>query len=326
MAMAPDPTTPVDEELSGSRRRFLRRGAAAAAAAAAAGVVMSQPAGAANGQAILIGQGNSGTAGTTLSGSSFGVSINQASANALAGANIGSGGVGVHGSGGTDTITGTGVVGVSTIGTGVKGSAPYGVGVHGEAGSTTLAGIGLRGTSAVGPQLLLDPNSLPGPPASSVSQGSFVARAGELWYATATGSGAAAGWVRLSSVLQPLPSPVRAYDSRVGTLPATGPKTQITAGVNRNVDLTGAGLLPTTAKAALINLTVANTSAAGGFLKVFKAGAAVPTGSNINWSSAGQSIANSTLVAVDAAGLITVRCGGTGAATDFIVDIIAFSL
>ena len=33
-----------------------------------------------------------------------------------------------------------------------------------------------------------------------------------------------------------------------------------------------------------------------------------------------------TLVALDAGGLITIRCGGTSAQTDFIVDILGFTL
>ena len=127
-------------------------------------------------------------------------------------------------------------------------------------------------------------------------------------------------------MLQPLDSPIRAYDSRPGQLPVTGPKTKIAAGVNRDIDLTGAGLLPGAAVAALINLTVTNTSSGGGFLKAFKKGAAIPTASNINWSGSGQTIANSTLVALNPGGQITVRCGGTAALTDFIVDVIAYQV
>jgi hypothetical protein len=54
-----------DPELN--RRRFLRRGAITAAVAASGAAVLSQqPAGAANGDPLLIGQANSGTANTTL--------------------------------------------------------------------------------------------------------------------------------------------------------------------------------------------------------------------------------------------------------------------
>jgi hypothetical protein len=322
MATTPEPTAPLeDDEASASRRKFLRRGAAAAAAAAAAGVTMSTPAGAANGSNLIIGQANTGTATTTLSGSQFRVTGGNGGIS-LFGANFTNNGIGVYGSAGDTTNVGTGVFGTSGNGSGVFGRGT--TGVHGEGGTSTVRGIGLRGTASVGPQLKLDVGAGNGPPGGAWARGEFFTAANGLFYATQTGTGAGAGWVRLSSVLQPLASPVRAYDSRPGQLPVTGPKTQITAGVNRDIDLTGAGLLATTAKAALVNLTVTNTSA-GGFLKVFQKGAAVPTASNINWSSAGLTLANSTFVALDANGFITVRCGGTGAATDFIVDILAFT-
>ena len=57
----------VDRDSKVNRRRFLRRGAITAAVAASGAAVLSQaPAGAANGDALLIGQTNTGTANTTL--------------------------------------------------------------------------------------------------------------------------------------------------------------------------------------------------------------------------------------------------------------------
>jgi hypothetical protein len=57
----------VDRDPLVNRRRFLRRGAITAAVAASGAAVLSQqPAGAANGQNLVIGQPNDGTANTTL--------------------------------------------------------------------------------------------------------------------------------------------------------------------------------------------------------------------------------------------------------------------
>lgn len=324
MGTEPDIRSTDDTGERADRRRFLQRGAAIAAAAAAAGVAAASPAGAADGGTMIIGATNNGSNATVLNGSAFNVRKDASNIGAVRGTNVANNGIGLYGIAGNSANSGVGVLGSAAQGTGVKGQSPYGVGVHGEAGSTSLAGIGVLGSSGIGAQLRLVPNSLASPPAGSWSQGSFVARGGELWYATSTGANPA--WVRLSSVLQPLPSPVRAYDSRPGTLPATGPKTPITTGVERDIDLTGGSLLPTAAKAAYINLTCVNTSAQGGFLKAFRNGAPNPSASNINWWTTGQIIANTTLVALDAGGLITIRCGGTSAQTDFIVDILGFTL
>jgi hypothetical protein len=67
-----------------NRRRFLRRGAITAAVAASGAAVLSQqPAGAADGGNLVIGQPNTGSANTTLSGSQLGVSVTNTNAIAV---------------------------------------------------------------------------------------------------------------------------------------------------------------------------------------------------------------------------------------------------
>lgn len=119
---------------------------------------------------------------------------------------------------------------------------------------------------------------------------------------------------------------MRAYDSRPGLVPTSVTKGKLAQNQVRTVDLTVGGGLPAGARAALVNLTVTGTSDGSGFLKVFKPGSPVPSASAINWSSGGQNIANSATVTVSPTGGLTVRCGGTGASTDVIVDVAGYYL
>jgi hypothetical protein len=124
-----------------------------------------------------------------------------------------------------------------------------------------------------------------------------------------------------------LPAAVRAYDSRPGSTPTSVVKGRLFQNQVRTIDLrVGGGLPPTGARAALINLTVTSTSSSGGFLKTFKAGTSVPIASAVNWSTGGQTIANSATVAVSSTGGLSVSCGGNGASTDFIVDVAGYYL
>ncbi len=121
-----------------------------------------------------------------------------------------------------------------------------------------------------------------------------------------------------------LPTPLRAYDSR------EAPATKIDAGTTRTIslatakDLSGASLIavPPGANAAIVTLTITETTGSGGFLKLFSAASVEPPTSSINWSSAGQNIAVTTQVAVDASGQVKVTAGG--ASTHFIIDVIGF--
>lgn len=124
-----------------------------------------------------------------------------------------------------------------------------------------------------------------------------------------------------------LDAAARAYDSRPGATPTSVVKGRLFQNQVRTIDLrVGGGLPPTGARAALINLTITSTSSSGGFLKTFKAGTSVPVASAVNWSTGGQTIANSATVAVSSTGGLSVSCGGNGASTDFLVDVAGYYL
>ncbi|HXM76817.1 MAG TPA: hypothetical protein VN971_08575, partial [Thermoanaerobaculia bacterium] len=84
--------------------------------------------------------------------------------------------------------------------------------------------------------------------------------------------------------------------------------------------LTGKCGLPTGADAVSLNLTVTGTGANPfGYATIWPTGAAQPTASNINWSSAGQTIANAVIVPLGTSGSVNVISGNAG--TDMVLDI-----
>jgi CHRD domain len=125
-----------------------------------------------------------------------------------------------------------------------------------------------------------------------------------------------------------LPTPLRAYDSRLNG------GTKIQPGETRTVSLSSGFLLatptvqtialPPGATAAIINLTIAETNAPGGFLTIYSASSPQPATSTINWKAADQDVAVGTQVMVDATGSIKVTDGVGTAATHFIIDVVGY--
>lgn len=126
-----------------------------------------------------------------------------------------------------------------------------------------------------------------------------------------------------------LPSPLRAYDSRT----ADGP---LAPNVTRSISLAagkdGAQALklavPAGATGAIVTLTVTDTTVGvggpGGFLTLYSAALATPPStSTINWTGAGQNLATTTQVAVDASGSVKVTDGAN--ATNFLIDVIGYT-
>lgn len=111
-------------------------------------------------------------------------------------------------------------------------------------------------------------------------------------------------------------APVRAYDSR--TVPA-GP---LAGGADRVIDL--AGQVPAGATAVAYNLTVPDTGGAG-HLRVMPGDVASSPTSAINWSRAGDVIANGSVVGVDAQRRIRIFNGG-GAPAHLVVDVVGYYL
>ena len=125
-----------------------------------------------------------------------------------------------------------------------------------------------------------------------------------------------------------LPTPLRAYDSRLNAGPKIQPGETRTINLGSGVDLANAGVqlpaVPPGAKAAIINLTIAETNAPGGFLTIYSASSLQPATSSINWKAADQDIAVGTQVAVDVNGNVKVTDGLNTAATHFIIDVVGY--
>jgi hypothetical protein len=105
------------------------------------------------------------------------------------------------------------------------------------------------------------------------------------------------------------PSP-RTLDTRV-----TGGK--LAAGEERTITLP----VPGNAAAAVFNLTVTDTEGAG-YVACFPGATTWPGNSSINWSSANQILANTTVCAVDASGRIVIR-GGVQS-THVVIDTLGY--
>jgi len=102
----------------------------------------------------------------------------------------------------------------------------------------------------------------------------------------------------------------RVLDTRLGG------NTPFAANEERTVDLSGK--LIATGRAAVLNITATATGGPG-FLAVFSDAIAYPGNSTVNFTGAGQTIANSAVCTM-AAGKIKVHCGP--AATDVIIDVV----
>lgn len=125
-----------------------------------------------------------------------------------------------------------------------------------------------------------------------------------------------------------LPSPLRAYDSRTADGPLAPNQTRT---VNLSTGKDGAQAVqiavPAGATGAIVTLTVTDTTVGvggpGGFLTLYSAALATPPStSTINWTGAGQNLATTTQVAVDASGSVKITDGAN--ATNFVVDVIGY--
>jgi len=80
--------------------------------------------------------------------------------------------------------------------------------------------------------------------------------------------------------------------------------------------------VPSNSAAALLNITVTNTAGVG-FLTLYPFGKPNPGTSSINWSSSGQTIANSATIAVSPGSHINIFCNGFGNA-DVVIDLVGY--
>jgi hypothetical protein len=120
--------------------------------------------------------------------------------------------------------------------------------------------------------------------------------------------------------LHVLPSAIRVYDSRPNLPPFVGIKAPLAQFEERVVNATQGGAAPAGATAVMVNLTIVSQSVAG-FVSLFRNGVAWSGNSSINWERQGQVIANSAVVAVDAAGLFRARASQP---VDIILDVVGY--
>jgi hypothetical protein len=114
--------------------------------------------------------------------------------------------------------------------------------------------------------------------------------------------------------LQPL-TPARILDTRIGN---GAPTAKIAPASFLNLQVTGAGGVPTSGVSSVVmNVTATNPSAAG-FLTVFPTGAPTPVASNLNFN-AGDTVPNRVIVGVGAGGQVTIY-NPTGF-TDVVADV-----
>jgi hypothetical protein len=112
--------------------------------------------------------------------------------------------------------------------------------------------------------------------------------------------------------------PARITDTRTGSgQPNAGMK--MSPYSTLDVQVSGAGGVPLTgAQAVVLNVTVTETTASGGYLIVYPAGQATPLASNLNWM-AGQTVPNRVVVPIGSGGKVSFA--NAGGNTQLIVDV-----
>jgi hypothetical protein len=321
-----------------SRRDLVTKGAVAAAVAAVAGSALSSRVHAANGGNLIIGANNTGTLTTQLGGgSTFKVVIGTTDGNAS-----------LYGTSAGDTSSSYGVRGDNsgTSGAGVYGLATAGApGVRGESSGTT-AGTGVFGVSQVGDgvngagtrndfvasrsgKLRLQAAATPTPTAAGDVGTLARDAAGVLWYCYATNKWQRLGGPAAAGAFHPI-NPIRAFDSRIAAYPASGlfaPNTSRVISVKDGHDAAGAvtsvDAVPAGATAVAFNVTVTQTTGPN-FLSVVPGDAAAFTASTLNWSAAGQSVANGSIVKLDASRQVKVFNGDGTGSTHVLIDVTGY--
>jgi hypothetical protein len=327
-----------------SRRRLfgLLGGAAAVGTglAVAGSALTADPADAADGSTMVVGANANSDPGaaTTLTGATTGAGTIMFEADQ---GGSGTGSAAIFGSHTGTANSGVGVWGRSTatgtFATGVLGEANTSSGFGVEGFSNASGGVGLRGNSSQGAGLLLDDFGLTMPPTSRTwTTGSFVVSNGVLWFCSHGGTGAAAVFERMPPLI-PLPAPHRVYDSRPGQ-PNNGgtttqgpltftnpPPTAANIVINCAKDSTsGSTVVPSTATALLMNLTVIPVSGTGA-LVVYANGASQPSSSSINWFAGAVVLANGVTSACDTSQNVQVAIvASSGAVTNFALDVIGY--
>jgi len=144
---------------------------------------------------------------------------------------------------------------------------------------------------------------------------------GVLWLCVADGTPGT--WIRVShGGMRLLPSPQRAYDSRVA-----GNGARVNQGETVTIQIAGVVPgVPLNALGVIANLTVDRTLG-GGFLTAYPAGTPVPGTSNVNWNTNAQTIANGATIGLGGGGISLFADASVPAgtpATHVIVDVAGY--
>ncbi len=342
------PTTTFTDTTTSRRRFFALAGGAAAVAVAATAISAADPASATNGEALLFGVTKQATPlqaaqatvldyspATGLTNTNYFTVTDSAQLavsaypSAVAGYAEKNASVGVYGYAGV--VNGAGVLGRAnpTAGPGayaVWGKAASGYGVYAE--SDTGIDLAAGGTG----RFFMEANVAVGPPpVGTYALGEIVRdkdatmyiciKAGTPGLWRTLGGGNTAGSLYLIN-------PTRVYDSRLPNFggPLASGASRLVSAAN-GVDLTtgkttAADIVPPGATGITYNLTISG-AVNNGFLAVTPGDAATYSASTINWTSTTPTLANGTVVKLDAKRQVKVFAGG-GGSTEFIVDVTGY--
>jgi hypothetical protein len=306
---------------SSSRRSLLRGLAAGGAAAAAAGaglLATAGPAAAADGGNFVLGQANDATASTRVNNPTSG-----------------SPGVGVNLLVQSGTSAPPGGADLSALGGWALNDGGVTIGVYGHSARTGGSGLLGRGTAGYGATLQGNIAALRLQSSGTVAEVTSISHnagelimtnEGDLWYCPQgpgtlrkVASAASAGQLHL------LATPVRVYDSRNGDGRLS--LNTRTVSLANGIGATPAPpAVPAGSTGALVSVTLDQTTGTGGFLSVYSnALAAAPGTSNLNWFGPAQTLAVTTVTAVDATARVKVTAGGAaGSGAHVIIDVLGY--
>jgi hypothetical protein len=319
-------------EVPSSRRLLLKNLGLAAAGAVAGSVAGGAPAGAATGDALALGEENTADANTIVRGSATDTVFTVLEDGSPVPSSLGvfqamADGAHRWGIGGLVRSTPDGA-GPDELPFGVVGLVQFGVPGIGIGGNGTYGGA-FQGTRA---QLVLVPWEERDDGAAH-HVGEYFQDPSSLWACVADGEPGV--WQKVAGTtaagqLHVLSPPTRIYDSRPGEAPLDVTKGLLENSAQRVIDATYGGVVPAsvngaTPTAALVNLTITDSSSSGGYLALFESGTTWPGNSTINWDAVGAAAANTTVVPLDDQGRFTVRASPGGGA-HFVIDVLGYWL
>jgi hypothetical protein len=287
-----------------SRRGLFKLAGAVATGAVASTMLSAQPAAAADGSNLVLGNASNTSTATTLltqTTSSAVPALKVVSSSSVA---LGDAIMGVSGS----SASAAGVVGTSSAGFGVTGVSTTGYDLYGSGNGR----IGMKAHTVSG-----------APTSGSYDKGDIIRDdSGNMFVCVAAGS--PGSWRKLAGSgtagqLHLLPTSTRIYDTRPGAASQSGP-TFFSNGTVRTIDLSG--LVPVGSSAALVSVGVFSPST-DGYLSLSAAGV-VSFGINVYWRLAGTSIANSTVTPLSSIRRFDVKATLSGGTTEAFVDVLGY--